>query len=162
MYCANFVPSLNICSSCQAALRKHDKVPHLTWIEEKVCAVYCLTAHVTRLFQSSDPAQPKAYHGNMCAHEMNVVSTASVLPRTPADINGLLSVVFVGPGKFNPNVLGTVFRVRRSKIWGFLVWLKHHNRLYSTIRLDSTIALMYPEDDLLPGLRNVPWICCSR
>ncbi|KAG1851338.1 hypothetical protein DFJ58DRAFT_661660, partial [Suillus subalutaceus] len=38
-----------------------------------------------------DPAQPWVAHGNICAHEMNVVSTASVLPRTPADINGLLS-----------------------------------------------------------------------
>jgi hypothetical protein len=85
---------------------------------------------------------------------MNVVSTAAVLPRTPADVNGLLSVVFVGPGRFDPNLLGTVFRVRRDKIWSFLVWLKHHNRLYSDIGLDLTIAMMYPDDDVLPGLSD--------
>ncbi|KAG1761817.1 hypothetical protein EDD22DRAFT_779283, partial [Suillus occidentalis] len=164
--------TLNVCGSCQAALRKPDRVPRLalknslyrgelpvqfqdlTWIEEKICAIYCVTAHVTRLFQSADPAQSKTFHGNTCAHEMNVVSTAAVLPRTPADVNGLLSVVFVGPGKFDPKALGTVFRVRRRKIWSFLVWLKHHNRLYSAVGLDLSISLMYPDDDILPGLSD--------
>lgn len=164
--------TLNVCGSCHAALRKPDRVPRLalknklyrgdlpvqfqdlTWIEEKICAIYCVTAHVTRLFQSADPAQAKTFHGNTCAHEMNVVSTVTVLPRTPADVNGLLSVVFVGPGKFDPNALGTVFRVRRRKIWTFLVWLKHHNRLYSAIPLDLAVSSMYPEDGILPGLSS--------
>ncbi|KAG2749901.1 hypothetical protein P692DRAFT_201712275, partial [Suillus brevipes Sb2] len=164
--------TLNVCGLCYASLRKPDRIPRLalknklfrgdlpvqfqdlTWIEEKICAIYCVTAHVTRLFQSADPAQAKTFHGNTCAHEMNVVSTATVLPRTPADVNGLLSVVFVGPGKFDPNALGTVFRVRRRKIWTFLVWLKHHNRLYSAIPLDSTVSSMYPEDGILPGLSH--------
>ncbi|KAG1772157.1 hypothetical protein EDD22DRAFT_768620, partial [Suillus occidentalis] len=163
---------LNVCGSCCSALRKPNNVPRLalrnnlyrgdlperfqdlTWIEEKICAIYCVTAHVTRLFQSTDPTRARTFHGNTCAHEMNVVSTAAVLPRTPADVNGLLSVVFVGPGKFDPNLLGTVFRVRRNKIWSFLVWLKYHNRLYADIGLDSTIANMYPEDDVLPGLSD--------
>ncbi|KAG1744864.1 hypothetical protein EDD22DRAFT_982055 [Suillus occidentalis] len=164
--------SLNVCASCSSVLRKPNKVPRLalrnnlfrgdlpgqfhdlTWIEEKICAIYCVTAHITHLFQSADPAQPKVFHGNTCAHDMNVVSTASVLPRTPADINGLLSVVFVGPGKLDPAVLGTIFRVRRSKIWSFLVWLKHHNRLYHAIPLDADVMAMYPEDNLLPGMAH--------
>ncbi|KAJ8584575.1 hypothetical protein M405DRAFT_913936, partial [Rhizopogon salebrosus TDB-379] len=50
-------------------------------------------AHVACLFQSSD----------LC--EMNVVSTAFVLPRTPADVNGVLSIVFVGAGKSEPDQL---------------------------------------------------------
>lgn len=36
---------------------------NLTWVEEKICAIYCTTAHVTRLFQSSDPSQPKIFYG---------------------------------------------------------------------------------------------------
>ncbi|KAG1733086.1 hypothetical protein EDD22DRAFT_788122, partial [Suillus occidentalis] len=162
--------TLNVCGSCHAALRKPDVIPRLalqnnlyrgdlpahfqdlTWIEEKICAIYCVTAHVTRLFHSADLAHARTFHGNTCAHKMNVVSTMMVLPHTPADVNGLLSVVFVGPGKFDLKALGTVFRVRRHKIWSFLVWLKHHNRLYSVIGLDLTIASMYPEDDILPGL----------
>jgi hypothetical protein len=44
----------------------------LTWIEERVCAIYSNTAVVTRLYQSSDPSQPTVFHGNTCAHEMNV------------------------------------------------------------------------------------------
>ena len=74
-----------------------------------VCARYRYTAHITRLFQSSDPALPNVLHGNTCAHEMNVVSTASVLPRTPSDINETLSVVFVGPGKFRREFLKDVY-----------------------------------------------------
>ncbi|KAH7921152.1 hypothetical protein BV22DRAFT_1107344 [Leucogyrophana mollusca] len=132
--------------------RLPDEFSDLTWVEEKVCAIYCITAHVTRLFQSSDPSQPRVFHGNTCAHEMNYVSTASVLPRTPADINGFLSIVFVGPGKFDPSKMGTVFRVRRAKIWSFLVWLKYHNRLYADIELDVNALHEYPEDGILPGL----------
>lgn len=119
---------LNNCGDCSTDLFKQ-KIPRfalanglywgelpdmftdLTWVEEKICAIYCTTAHVTCLFQSSDPSQPKVFHGNTCAHDMNIISTASVLPRTPADVTGLLSVIFVGLGKFNLKQLGTVFRV---------------------------------------------------
>ena len=124
----------------------------LTWVEEKICAIYCSTAHVTRLFQSSDPSQPKVFHGNTCAHAMNVIFTASVLLHTSADVTGLLSVIFVGPGKFDPKQLGTTFHVRKAKIWGFLVWLTIHNRLYANIPLDWDILELYPENDIIPGL----------
>lgn len=36
----------------------------------------------TRLFQSSDPLQLKVFHGNVCAHDMNVVSTVSKYRRS--------------------------------------------------------------------------------
>lgn len=52
----------------------------LTWVEEKVCARYCVTSQVMCLFHSNDPLQPHVFHGNTCTHDMNVVSTASVLP----------------------------------------------------------------------------------
>ena len=76
-----------------------------------VCAKYRNTAHITRLFQSTDPALPNVLHGNTCAHEMNVMSTASVLPRTPADLNGSLGVVFIGPGKMHKKHIDTIFRI---------------------------------------------------
>ncbi|KIK79168.1 hypothetical protein PAXRUDRAFT_36494 [Paxillus rubicundulus Ve08.2h10] len=143
---------LNICANCLSSLSKPAQVPHLalannlyrgelpfyfcdlTWVEERVCAVYCLTAHVTCLFQSSDLSQPHIFHGNTCTHDVNVVSTASALPRTPADVNGYLSIVFFGPSKFDLKNLGSMFHVWKGKIWCFLVWLKDHN------------------DDMLPGL----------
>ena len=53
-----------------------DCLQDLTWIEEMVCAKYQNTAHVTRLYQSDDPANPRLFHGDTCAHEMNIVSTA--------------------------------------------------------------------------------------
>ena len=88
----------------------------LTWVEEMVCARYRYTAHITHLFQSSDPALPNVLHGNTCAHEMNVVSMASVLPHTPTDINNTLSVVFIGPGKFHSEFLKNIYHIHKQKV----------------------------------------------
>lgn len=67
-------------------------------------------------------------------------------------INGFLSVVFVGPSRFDLKNLATMFRVRKAKVWDFLLWLKHHNRLYADIPLDSDILNLYPDDGVIPGL----------
>jgi hypothetical protein len=107
----------------------------ITWVEEMVCAKFCYTAHITRLFQSTDPSLPNVLHGNTCAHEMNTVSTASVLPRTPADVKGILTVVFIGPGKFNRKFLNNVFRIRKHKVWELLWWLTHHNIFFLEFQL---------------------------
>lgn len=122
----------------------------LTWIEEKICAIYCVTAHVTQLFQSADSVQ-LIFHENMCVHDMNVISTALILPHTLIDVNGLLSVIFVGPREFNPKILRTILYVCWSKIWAFLVWLRHHNYLYSSISLDAEIAALYTKNNILPS-----------
>ena len=75
---ASVAEELQVCPSCMSSLTKH-KIPRfalannlfrgmlpvqfndLTWVEEKVCAIYSVTAHVTRLFQSSDLASLKYY-----------------------------------------------------------------------------------------------------
>ena len=127
---------------------------NLTWIEERVCAIHSNTAVVTRLYQSSDPSQPSVFHGNTCAHEMNVNLTATVLPLTPSDVNGCLSVVFIGSRKFKPEYLGNMYRIRKSKVWQFLRWLKVHNRLYTDISLNESTMSLYPEDGCLPGIEE--------
>ena len=98
-----------------------------------MCSIYRNTAHITCLYGSSDPSQSTILHENTCAHEMNVISTASVLPWAPCDINGMLSVVFVGAGKLNAELLHKMFRVRKKKVQDFLYWLKHHNHWYANI-----------------------------
>ncbi|KAG1765855.1 hypothetical protein EV702DRAFT_920286, partial [Suillus placidus] len=161
--------SLRMCTECYRSLG-NTKIPRcaianklyrgrlpsqfhdLTWVEEMVCAVYRNTAHVTRLYQSSDPAQPMVFHGNTCAHKSDVVSTVRVLPRTPADINGMISVVFLGPNKLDPHSLRTIFCVRKWVVWNFLLWLCTHNRLYQNITLDGDVMDLYPEDGTVPGL----------
>jgi hypothetical protein len=162
---------MQICTECHSSLHNDrlprlalanrlyrgklpDKFKDLTWIEEMVCAKFRNMAHITRLYQSSDPSQPKVFHGNTCAHDMNIVFTASVLPRTPADINGMLSIIFVGPGKFKPDCFGPMFKIRKRKVWKFLQWLRQHNRLYRDIPLDESIMDLYPEDGMLPGLEQ--------
>ena len=129
-----------------------EQFQNLMWIEERVCAKYTNTATVTRFYQSSDPSQPAVFHGNTRTHEMSVSSTATVLPRALADVNGLLSVVFIGPSKFKPEHLGNMYRVRKSKVWNFLQWLKTHNRLYADVLLDERAINLYPDDGYLPGI----------
>ncbi|KAH9841060.1 uncharacterized protein C8Q71DRAFT_820827 [Rhodofomes roseus] len=109
----------------------------LTWVEEMACAIYHITAHLTRLYGSSEPGQPKIFHGNTITHDMNVISTTTVLPRTPAYITG---------------DLGNTFRVQKAKIWHFLLWLKHHNKLYEQILLDQSNIDQFPDDGVLPGV----------
>ncbi|KAG2104978.1 hypothetical protein BD769DRAFT_1393359 [Suillus cothurnatus] len=105
--------SLNVCSDCFSSLshakvlclalanrlyrqQLPDQFHDLTWVEE----------------MSSDAAQPFILH-------------ATVLPRTPMDINGMLSVIFVGPMKLTDNSLKTMFQV----------WKK-----------------LYPENGAVPGI----------
>jgi hypothetical protein len=106
-----------------------------TWVEEIVCARFQYTANIICLFQSTDPALPKVLHGNTCAHKMNVVLTATVLPHTAANVNDSLSVMFIGPGKFCIECLKSIFLIHKQKVWDFLVWLREHNVYYSNIPL---------------------------
>ena len=85
---------------------------------------------------------------------MNVVSTVSVVPRTIGDINSILTVVFVGQKKFDPKRLGNFFRVWKSKIWNFLLYLKENNKLYHNIALNPFNLDSYPSDDSLPGIQD--------
>jgi hypothetical protein len=124
----------------------------ITWVEEQVCALYRSTAIVTRLYGSDDPSQPHVFRGNTCAFAQNTVSTAQKLPRTPSDVNDMLSVVFTGPNvKIPESCLKNVFRVRKQKILDFLDFLRHHNILYNEIELDYSIVDLYPVDGPLPG-----------
>jgi hypothetical protein len=124
--------TVKVCTDCYCSLM-HVKVPRfvlannlyrgslpdrfrdLTWVEEMVCSLYRNLAHVTHLYWSSDPAQPFVFHGNICAHETNLLSTVKVLPHTPADINGMLTIVFVGATKLDAKSLRSLFRVRMSQ-----------------------------------------------
>ncbi|KIO27741.1 hypothetical protein M407DRAFT_72777, partial [Tulasnella calospora MUT 4182] len=158
-----------LCEECDAALGKGQMprfalanelyrgvlpqdLTDLTWVEEMVCSIYRTTAHVTRLYQSTNPSDPLVFHGNTCAHDMNVISTATVLPRTPTDIVGQLSVIFVGPWKLKPQALKAVFRIRKAKVWRFLIWLKQNNVLYRNLPLSTDNLNLYSDDDIPVGL----------
>ena len=74
------------------------------------------------------------------------------IPDSPTDVNNMLTIVFLGVGKLKLDKLGNVFRVRKYKIWAFLIWLKAHNRLYESLPFDENIVNLYPEDGMLTGL----------
>ena len=166
---------LTICDQCQSSLFNGSsprlpkfalanklflgKLPSnfdsLTWVEEQVCAIHRSTIHVYRLYYSDDPRNPYQSKGNSCAHPQNVASTAKVLPRTPADINDIISVVFTGPSTNVPkSVLKTNFRVRKRMVWDLLVWLRQHNPLYRDIELSIENLELYEDDDALPGIED--------
>ena len=83
-----------------------------------------------------------------------MISTATVLPCTPSDINDLLSMVFIGPRKFKAGDLGGLFHVCKHKILHFLKWLFENNRLYKNLCVDSSIFECYPDDGPLPGIED--------
>ncbi|KAJ7937785.1 hypothetical protein B0H13DRAFT_1500425, partial [Mycena leptocephala] len=133
--------------------RVPDEFSDLTWIEEMACCVYRTTVHVVRLFNSDNDKQPKVFHGNVCAHEMNIVNTATELPQTPQDINGSISVVFIGPKKFKADAINKLFRIRRDKV----CWLKFtaQNPLYVDIPLSEENLPQYSEaTTVLPGIND--------
>jgi hypothetical protein len=116
---------LCVCSHCYAYLpwpymphfalanklyrgRLLDEFRDLTWIEERVCAIYSNTAVATHLYQSSDPSQPTMFHGNTCAHEMNLSSTAAVLSPIPSECQRSSDIVFIESQRFKPEYLGNM------------------------------------------------------
>ena len=156
--CYGYLPQLLMPHCTLANQLYHGCLPgefqDLTWIEEQVCEMFSNTTTVTHLYQSSDPSQPAVFHGNTCAHEMNVGSTVMVLPHAPANVNGLLSVIFLGLSKFKPEYLGNMYRIQKQKVWGFLQWLKTYNRLYRNIPLDEQTMNLYPDNNYLPGIEE--------
>jgi Domain of unknown function (DUF6570) len=135
---------VTLCGECHSALtwgkipwfslknnlyRGHlpDEFKDLNWVEEMVCSCYHNTAHVTRLYGSSDPMQPSLFHGNTCAHNMNIISIADTLPRTPTDVNGMISVAFVSARKLDLKTLGSLFHICKAKVRAFLCWLSVNN-----------------------------------
>ncbi|CAG8712622.1 2689_t:CDS:1, partial [Acaulospora colombiana] len=161
--------SLKFCTDCETALssskipkfslrndlyrgRLPDDLQDITWIEEKVCALHRVYADVARLFNGSKgDTVPYRLVGNTCAYPANVASTALRLPRTPADVNGNLTVVFVGT-VYNSNKLPRMFRVRRRVIQRFLNFLAENNPLYADVPICYDTLNQYPEDGLLPSL----------
>ncbi|THU83002.1 hypothetical protein K435DRAFT_565586, partial [Dendrothele bispora CBS 962.96] len=128
---------------------------NITWAEEMACALYHTRAHVIRLYGSTDESQPRVLHGNTCAHELNTVSTARVLPWTPSDLNGFISIVFVGPRKLSLTDLRNLNQlyVRKEVVWRLLCHLFSHNKLYMQLPPpDQRLLDLYPDNAILPGL----------
>ena len=73
-------------ANCLYCGKLPDEFADLTWIEEMVCAKFRNTAHITRIYQSSDLSQPKVFYGNRCANDMNLVSTASLTCSGPPSL----------------------------------------------------------------------------
>jgi len=135
-----------------------ERFKDVTWVEEQVCALYQSTVYVYRLYHSDDPQDPYIAKGNSCAHPQNTVSTAKILPHTPADVAGCISVVFTASNKFVPEAaLTTIFRVRKHVIRDLLHWLHLNNPMYKDFQISESHLSIYggeEDDQALPGIRD--------
>lgn len=104
----------------------------ITWIEEMACSLYRTTAHIARIFGSTSDSDPFQLRGNTCAHPMNLFHNATSLPWAPADLNDLISIIFVGSRRLRKEELTklTPYLVRKQKIIALLQYLCAHNSLY--------------------------------
>lgn len=164
--CAQCHSSLNVGSMPQYALangvyrgRLPKEFQDMTWVEELACSLYRTWNMVTRLYcgLDDDPAadvkrQPRVLSGNTCACDNGVLDSASVLPRTPANMRDLITVSFIGSGELKSSYMMPVLRVRKPVVWAFLLWSKRYNPLYAKIDVDPHILDQYPDDNLIPGL----------
>ncbi|KAK0505514.1 hypothetical protein EDD18DRAFT_1043637, partial [Armillaria luteobubalina] len=158
---------LNVCCACEVRLEQgslpmyslrndlfRGTLPEefwdLNWVEEMVCAIYHCTCHVMRLFHSDEGDQPCVFHRNTCTHDLNYVSTATKLPRVPADVKGMLSIVFLGPQQPLKS-LKPLYHMRKDKVWRFLNLLAPNNPLYAKICLSEANLHLY-ENDEIPGM----------
>ncbi|KAF8287741.1 hypothetical protein DL93DRAFT_2044184, partial [Clavulina sp. PMI_390] len=125
----------------------------VTPMEELACALMRSSIYVYRLYHLTNAQDPFLAKGNSCAFPQPTASTAQILPHTPADIAGTISVVFTGPSKTPPeSVLKNVFRIRKNVVSDLLHWLQDHNPLYSGVTIDAARLDMYGSDGALPGI----------
>ncbi|KAF8290397.1 hypothetical protein DL93DRAFT_2069044, partial [Clavulina sp. PMI_390] len=167
--------TLTICDQCHSSLAsttrsripKHslknslyrgylpERFRDLTWIEEQVCAKYRSTAFVTRLHHVNDPKHPYVLHGNTCAFEQDILSTAKVLPRAPSDLEDCLSVIFTGPNRDIPQAaLKKIFRIWKPLVIEFLRWLCSNNVAYADVEINENILDLYNGDGMIPEFED--------
>ncbi|KAE9392554.1 hypothetical protein BT96DRAFT_830479 [Gymnopus androsaceus JB14] len=134
-----------------------DDLKDVTWVEEMAVALYRTTAFVSRIYGTSNAGDPLQLHGNVCAHPLDFVANTKKLPWTPADLNDLISIVFVGRQRLTKEQLNklTQYFVRQSVIRRLLNYLCRHHIQYLGIPPPDELSLsLYPENGLLPGLAD--------
>ncbi|CAD7067792.1 unnamed protein product [Tilletia caries] len=129
-----------------------DDLQDVTWLEERLCAKYLASAYIVRLYDLTAPGapeeRPRVMKGHACSFPLNTVSTAAKLP-WPVDGNAaLLSCIVIGPRKPRMNDLRNVFKVRRDKVKGLLLYLKDHCKGYPQVSVDDDALRSLPEDDV--------------
>ncbi|KAE8248570.1 hypothetical protein A4X13_0g5554, partial [Tilletia indica] len=162
---------LDICSECHNALTATpQKLPALalandnirgylpedlqdiTWLEERLCAKYLASAYIVRLYDLTAPGaeeeRQRVMKGHACSFPLNTVSTATKLPWAVDGNAALLSCIVIGPRKPRTKDLRNVFKVRRDKVRGLLLYLQAHCKGYPQFRIDDKALDSLPEDDV--------------
>jgi hypothetical protein len=118
----------------------------LTWVEEMLCCLYCTTAHVMCIYSSGTTDGSFVYHRNVCVHETNMVSVVNELPQKPADVNRVLSVLFIGPKCVQDLKKMKLFHMCKEKVWAFLLLEKHVNLLFKYVTLSQLNMDLYGDE----------------
>ncbi|KAJ3884575.1 hypothetical protein GG344DRAFT_10149, partial [Lentinula edodes] len=110
-----------------------------------------------RIYGSSNAGDSLQLHGNVCAHPLDICSVAEKLPWSPADLNDLITIMFVSKAKLKHDDIRKLkpYFVCRSVIRMLLYDLCYRNRLYAGLfTLDNSMLELYPDNHLLPGLQE--------
>lgn len=168
------VMGINCCRSCNSSLRK-GKLPalalanhtylgpvppelqDLTVVEECMIARCRAKCEIIHLLEEGGnvilPTAQRGMKGHMIVYPQRPERLVNCLPRTIQDTITPICILFVGSSPPTQQWLREKAKplyVRREKVRAALVWLKHHNFLYSYICIDEDVIRTLPENDILP------------
>ena len=133
----------------------------MTLAERQICSLSHAVTHITKIYVSKstsateDDIYSTKLHGNVCAFPTNNHRLANHLPNTLADLNNILTVVYIGHRKPKKTNFRYVLRVRKQKVSDYLSYLLTHHKSYKELP-DSHVLWErlkeLPEDDVPTGL----------
>ena len=116
----------------------------LTQIEEMlICAVMPMMS----LYHL--PYGQYGYSGHVINLPQDIATFTSTLPRSPCQ----LDVLIVRKG--DASSAHKDFRVRRTKVYNALLWLKHHNVYYRNIAIDESVLSQLPVDGDIASIPTI-------
>jgi len=106
----------------------------LTWIEdERVRTKFTNTAVVTRLYQSSDSSQPIGCVPRQCMRTRDERGfDGGCAPHAPPGVNGLLSIVFIGPRRTM-----AILAMEPPEVW----WIELFERFWKRLEVSCPFVL---------------------
>jgi hypothetical protein len=160
---------LPLCSKCEQFLRNnkapplsiangfHFKypfhLPKLNYIESHIISRLQIQTGIVKLSQFSRINSQFGFRGHFITKPQNPDQLLNILPMNISTLSDALHVIFVTEKKGQPPTLNTfksLFKVSRSKIKSWLLWLKTNNPYYANVEISDENLQSYPDESVLP------------
>lgn len=140
-----------------------DVLEDLTVCEQMLLALILPRVFVYKLYPAGRGEGPtgtfqQGLRGTVTSYELDKrgfsdMVEGRLLPRPLTILAKVISIVVVGRGKLNESRLLPIFRVRRNRLHGALVWLKKNNpKYFGDIAINLQLLDSIPNDDLPPEI----------